>query len=153
MSDKRTRSRTAQPLPDGIMQEMIPKYVIYVKEVYNKEKNLSRDYFRIDGHPRLGKSHDGIKSMKKTIIQKLEEIRKVIHDLDNNVLPQTQKEKIGLPVGISISTKNDKQYLCYDRRTNTGRQNMKMTLPKEYNIQEQLKRFQEKIATKYSDDS
>lgn len=153
MSDKRIRSKTAQPLPDGVTQEMIPKYVIYVKEVYNKEKNLSRDYFRIDGHPRLDKSHDGSKSMKKTIIQKLDEIKKIIQDLDNNILPQSQKEKIGLPLGISINTKNDKQYLYYDRRTDTGRQNMKMTLPKEYNIQEQLKKFQEKIAAKYPDDS
>ena len=39
-TDKRKRQLIAQTLPEGITQSMIPKYVCYYNECYNKEKNL-----------------------------------------------------------------------------------------------------------------
>ena len=40
--NKRNRKKTAKPLPEEITQDMIPKYVYYCKECYNKEKQLFR---------------------------------------------------------------------------------------------------------------
>ena len=52
---KKNRSKIARPLPDGLTQDMMPKYVNYNKECYNKEKNLWREFFRIENHPNLTK--------------------------------------------------------------------------------------------------
>ena len=37
---KRERKYNAKPLPDGLTQEMMKKYVVYYSECYNKEKNF-----------------------------------------------------------------------------------------------------------------
>ena len=50
-TDKKTRKHNARELPEGIEQKDLPKYVTYNKETYNKEKGLTRDYFRIEKHP------------------------------------------------------------------------------------------------------
>lgn len=50
-TDKRERKHNARELPDGIAQKDMPKYVTYNEEIYNKEKNLKRNYFRIEKHP------------------------------------------------------------------------------------------------------
>ena len=50
-TDKRERKHNARELPDGITQKDMPKYVTYNEEIYNKEKNLKRNYFRIEKHP------------------------------------------------------------------------------------------------------
>ena len=34
---------------------MMPKYVNYTKECYNKEKNLWREFFRIENHTKQEK--------------------------------------------------------------------------------------------------
>ena len=41
---KPRRKITAQPLPPIIKQDMIPKYVVYYRECYNKEKQLYREF-------------------------------------------------------------------------------------------------------------
>lgn len=51
-TDKRERNHNARELPEGIEQKDLPKYVTYNKETYNKEKGLTRDYFRIESHPK-----------------------------------------------------------------------------------------------------
>ena len=42
MSTKRARKHNARPLPEGLTQEMLPKYVVYYHECYNKERQLFR---------------------------------------------------------------------------------------------------------------
>ena len=49
------RKTSAQPLPEEINENMIKKYVTYNKECYNKEKNMYRDFFRVEKHPKLDK--------------------------------------------------------------------------------------------------
>ena len=78
-NDKRERRSTAIPLPDGLMQSDLPKYVIYCKEKVNpNEENESKikfiEYFRVDKHPII-KRINSSKSHKFTIIQKLKEIK------------------------------------------------------------------------------
>ena len=64
---KRARKKTAKELPEGITQNMLPKYVVYYKECYNKEKNLYREFFKIEKHPKIKKPINSSKSNKKTI--------------------------------------------------------------------------------------
>jgi len=146
---KRKRNNDAQNLPEGLTQEMIPKYVTYMTNIYNKEKNLSREYFRIENHRKL-KSYDGCKSGKKTIFEKLEEIKKIIEQLDNDILPKSQKELSGLPQYVRYLEKDEKRWLIYEKRTRDVRQNMKLPLPPEYNIEEQLRILLHKVQEKYS---
>ena len=69
-TDKRTRKHNARELPEGILEEYIPKYVTYNKEVYNKEKNLTREFFRIEKHPNI-ENWTSSKSEKMSILEKL----------------------------------------------------------------------------------
>jgi hypothetical protein len=74
---KRNRKHNAKPLPDGIQQSDLPKYVTYNAE-YKKDDNgervLFRDYFRIEKHPKLGDTiWTTSKSKAYTIRQKLQQ--------------------------------------------------------------------------------
>lgn len=79
---KRERKRNARELPESITQEMIPKYVTYNKECYNKEKELYRDYFRIEKHPKLRKTWTSTKSSKYTVLEKLEQVKNKLNELN-----------------------------------------------------------------------
>lgn len=81
---KRSRKITAIELPDALTQEMIPKYIYYCKECYNKKKQLYREFFRIEKHPLLTKRCiSSSKSNKVTILDKLEQIKRKLEELDN----------------------------------------------------------------------
>lgn len=82
--DKMKRQKTARPLPEGITQDMLPIYVYYCKECYNKEKQLYREFFRIEKHPKLTKKCiSSSKSSKLTILEKLTEIKNKLDKLNN----------------------------------------------------------------------
>jgi len=144
---KKERQKNARPLPEGIEQSMLRKYVVYYYNVYNKEKNLSREYFRVEGHPKLEKIWETTKSEKVTIMEKLQQANNVVDDLENNIYPEKLESK--LPKYVSINSSRNKQQLCYDKRIVGISKNLKMVLPNEYNIDEQLKIFNEKIKAKY----
>jgi len=144
---KRERQRNARPLPEGITQSMLRKYVVYYYNVYNKEKNLSREYFRIEKHPKLEKNWETTKSEKVSIMEKLQQANKVVDDLENDIYPEKLENK--LPKYISIITTRNKEHLCYDKREGNVRKNLKMVLPDEYDLDEQLRVFNEKIKEKY----
>lgn len=146
---KRNRNNHAQQLPEGLEQQMIPKHVTYMTNVYNKDKGLVREYFRIENHPKLSKNYDGCKSSKKTIFEKLEDIKQVLNDLENDVQPKSQKEISGLPNYVRYVEKENKKWLIYEKRTKEQRQSIKMTLPVEYNINEQITMLMNKVNDKY----
>lgn len=150
---KRSRCSHAQNLPEGLEQCMIPKYATYMKNIYNKEKGLVREYFRIENHPNMSKSYDGCKSTKKTIFEKLEEIKKVITDLDKNILPKSQKEISGLPKYVRFREKDNNKWLVYERRTPEIRQNMKMQLPTDYDLSKEIDILFKKIREKYGEET
>jgi hypothetical protein len=50
MPTKRAQKHNAHPLPKGLTQEMLPKYVVYYHECYNKERQLFREFFKIEKH-------------------------------------------------------------------------------------------------------
>jgi hypothetical protein len=148
---KKERQIKARPLPEGITQSMMRKYVVYYYNVYNKEKNLSREYFRVEGHPKLEKIWETTKSEKVSITEKLQQANKIVDDLENDIYPE--KMQRNLPKYVSIVFFRNKEQLYYDKRGGETRKNLKMVLPTEYDIDEQLKIFNEKIKEKYEGES
>ena len=70
--DKRKRKYNAQPLPAEI-KEPLPKFVTYNSEYTGSNKDIFRNFFRIEKHPNLKKTWTTTKSMKVDIKTKLQE--------------------------------------------------------------------------------
>lgn len=81
-SKKRARKCTAKTLPLGLTQKMMKKYVVYYHEYLNPEKTRSREFFKIEKHPKLEKIWIGTKSNKVSLQDKLKQANKVVEDLD-----------------------------------------------------------------------
>ena len=81
---KRARKTSAKPLPEGITQDMLKKYVVFYEDYADKEKKRLRQYFKIEKHPKITKPWIGSKSNKLTIQQKLTEANNYVTKLDNN---------------------------------------------------------------------
>jgi hypothetical protein len=83
---KRNRKHNARPLPDGIEQKDMPKYVVYYVE-YEKDKDgnrvMRRDFFRIEKHPKLEKDWNTTKSKKVSTLDKLNEAKNKILELNS----------------------------------------------------------------------
>ena len=85
-TDKRNRKHNARPLPDGIDQKDLPKYVVYYVD-FEKDKDgnrvMRRDFFKIESHPKLDKPWATTKSKKVSTFDKLEEAKQKILELNN----------------------------------------------------------------------
>jgi hypothetical protein len=82
---KRNRKYNARPLPDGIQQNELPKYVVYYLENTTNEegeKIFKRDFFKIEKHPKLDKPWNTTKSNKVSARNKLEEAIKYLEIID-----------------------------------------------------------------------
>jgi hypothetical protein len=147
---KRERKTSAKPLPEGLTQQMLKKYVVYYHEWLNKEKTRSREFFKIEKHPKLDKIWVGTKSNKTNILDKLQQANSVVDDLENDIYP-TKKENVALPKYISLITMREKPHIVYEKRVENGiRENLKMILPDNYDLEEQLQVLQTKIKEKYN---
>ena len=99
---KRQRKHNAVKLPPGLEQNMIPKYVNYYKECYDQKRKSYREYFKIEKHPYNfnNKLYVTSKSNKKNIMEKLDEIKKMLDIIE---FEYQEKQKLE-------SEKNDEQY-------------------------------------------
>jgi hypothetical protein len=79
---KRERKSSAKPLPEGITQNMMKKYVVFYQDYADKEKKRLRQYFKIEKHPKLDKIFIGCKSNIVSIQEKLNQINKIVDDLE-----------------------------------------------------------------------
>jgi hypothetical protein len=147
---KRERKHSAKPLPEGISQDMMKKYVVYYHEWLDPEKTKNREFFKIEKHPKLNKIWIGTKSNKISIEEKLEQVNKVVNDLEKDIYPE--KKEIILPKYVSLLTFRDKPHLIFEKRIDNKRLNIKMVLPSDYDLQEQLSVLNEKIKHKYEDE-
>jgi len=84
---KRARKTSAKPLPQGITQDMMKKYVVFYEDYADKEKKRLRQYFKIEKHPKLDKILIGTKSNDISIQEKLNQINKIVNDLENDIYP------------------------------------------------------------------
>jgi hypothetical protein len=81
-TDKRNRKYNAKPLPNGLKQSDLPKYIVYYHEILNKETGSSREYFKIEKHPKLDKIWIGTKSNKISIQDKLKVAKEKLNELN-----------------------------------------------------------------------
>ena len=83
-NNKRERKHTAQTLPPGITHHMMKKFVVYYREtMYLKNgKTQPREYFKVESHPRLKKPWVSSKSVKISLIEKLNDANQVVADLE-----------------------------------------------------------------------
>ena len=79
---KRERKHNAKKLPEGLTQNMMRKYVVYYHEWLNPEKTKSREYFKIETHPKLEKIWIGTKSNKVTLLEKLNAVNKYVDEIN-----------------------------------------------------------------------
>lgn len=79
---KRARKCTAKTLPNGLTQNMMKKYVVYYHEYLNPEKTRTREFFKIEKHPKLEKIWIGSKSNKVSLKDKLDQANKVVEELN-----------------------------------------------------------------------
>ena len=97
---KRERKHNAVKLPETIEQCDLPVYVNYYKECYDQKNKCYREYFKIEKHPHniTNKLYVSSKSNKKNILEKLEEIKKMLliieeeyeqHNTNMEATPQT----------------------------------------------------------------
>lgn len=83
-TDKRNRKHNAKPLPEGLKQEDMPKYVLFYSEKYGKDKRNSRCWFNIEKHPSLnGKKWSTSKAGTLSIQEKLELAKQKLNELNN----------------------------------------------------------------------
>ena len=172
---KRERKHNAVKLPESIIQESIPKYVTYYKECYNNQKKLYREFFKIEKHPKMvkGKLYVSSKSNKIHILEKLEEIKKILEKLNNvgeneddgvneydgvnedsgeNEDKEIQiKNEITLPKYVSLKNHEkdfNKYYLIYDKKTNSKRISLRSLFTKDNPININISLFLSKVEEK-----
>ena len=87
---KRARKTSAKPLPDGITHDIMRKYVVFYQDYADKEKKRLRQYFKIEKHPKLDKIWIGCKSTTVSIEEKLNQINKIVEDLEKDIYPIKQ---------------------------------------------------------------
>lgn len=122
---KRERQCQARDLPEGITQNDLPKYITYNVNIWDKEQNKSRDFFRIEGHPLITpKIWESSKSMLVSIHEKLKATIDTLNKLDNGILPECHKS---MPTHVYIKTNTDGRHqLIYDNRKT--KQTKRMTI-------------------------
>ena len=149
---KRERKSNAKDLPDGITQDMMSKYVVYYQEWLDKEHTKEREFFKIEKHPKLDKPWATTKSGQISIQEKLAHANKVVVDLENDIYPE--KHEPNLPKYVSLVITRGKQHLVFEKRIiDNKRLSIKMVLPEEYDLQDQLAILNEKIKEKYEGES
>ena len=148
---KRERKHSARALPAGITQDMMRKYVVYYHEWLNKEHTRSREFFKVEKHPKLEKPWMTSKSEKVPLLQKLEAANKVVSDLEKGIFPEDTAPAAVLPKYISIVIKREKPHLVYERkRPEDGvREEMRMVLPPNYILKDEIAKLKEKVKAKY----
>jgi hypothetical protein len=144
---KRERKHSAKELPYGITQEMMKKYVVYYHEWLDKEHTKKREYFKVEKHPKLDKPWITTKSEKVSIQEKLTQANKVVENLDNNIYPE--KKTLEMPRYVSLVSMRGKEHLVFEKLHNDKRLNLKMVLPDEYDLHEQIMKLKIKIREKY----
>ena len=160
---KRERKHNAIKLPESIIQEAIPKYVTYYKECYNIQKKLYREFFKIEKHPKMvkGKVYNSSKSNKIHILEKLEEIKKILEKLNNvgenedvgvnEVNGVNEENEITLPKYVSLKNHEkdfNKYYLIYDKKTNSKRISLRSLFSKDNPININISLFLSKVEEK-----
>jgi hypothetical protein len=156
-NDKRKRKHSAKELPPGLTQNMMKRHVSYYHEWLNTEHTKNREFFKVE-HPKLEKPWMTSKSEKVPLLQKLEHANQVASDLEKGIFPDSTASASSatapaavLPKYISLIVMREKPHLVYERRRpDTGaREGLRMVLPTNYTIEDEIVKMKEKVEAKY----
>ena len=130
---------------------MMKKYVVYYFEYLDKEHTRSREFFKVEKHPKLEKPWMTSKSEKVSLLQKLEAANKVVSDLEKGIFPEDTAPAAVLPKYLSLVVVREKPHLVYERRRpDTGvREGLRMVLPENYVLDHEIVKMKEKVEAKY----
>ena len=116
---KRESKHNAVKLPDNLEQCDLPIYVNYYKECYDQKNKCYREYFKIEKHPHNihNKLYVSSKSNKISILEKLEEIKKMLLIIEedyelhkkNNEMEQLVKDESQVVKDESQVVKDESQ--------------------------------------------
>ena len=117
---KKARHHNARPLPEGITQDMMRKYVVFYSRLHNKETGMRREYFVVETHPLLnGKRWESTKSAKVSMLDKLAQANKTVEDLDKGILPG-KKERGGKRTANTITETKENEKTPTDTENNNN---------------------------------
>jgi hypothetical protein len=154
---KRIRKHNAVKLPSTLADLNIPKYINYYNECYNNEKKLYREYFKIEKHPyqKKNKTYISSKSNKISIIEKLNQIKKILDELNANDADDADDainaNVVKLPKYISVKNHivdSNKFYLVYDKK-GASRCTLQVLYNKSEPLTQCLNNFLETIKNKF----
>ena len=91
------------------------------------------------------------KSGKVSLQEKLQSANKVVDDLENDVYPVSEEPV--LPKYMSLVITRGKPHLVYERRIDDKRLNVKMVLPDDYDLEDQIIKLNDKIKAKYENNA
>jgi hypothetical protein len=163
-NDKRERKQTAQSLPPGITHNMMKKFVVYYRELVNLKngKQIPREYFKVESHPKLTRPWVTTKSTKIPILEKLNQANEYVAKLDTfeeTNINETMKENNNvktLPKYTMLRVVRDTPTrtilsLVYDRKDNLNgfRWTCSHTFDSSISIPNALQHLQEKLREKY----
>jgi hypothetical protein len=149
--DKQKRQKNACPLPDGIKQTDLPKYVCYHKRCYDKENDSWREFFTIDkNHPKLDKSWATSKSNNVTIKEKLDQVYLKLKELNGEIPIVEPEYKLFKGLRLSIDKKYNKYRFDYEDRSLKPCINYKMVLTHN-DLQLMIDKFIDLLNDKYKD--
>jgi hypothetical protein len=146
---KRERKIGAKKLPCGVTQEMMKKYVVYYHEWVNTEHTKSREFFKVEKHPKLEKPWFTSKSEKVTLLQKLESANNVVIDLEMDIFPEDTEPAKVLPKYLSLVFVREKPHMVYERRRYGVREGIRMVLSENYILEDEIVKLQQKVEEKY----
>jgi hypothetical protein len=133
---KRIRRKNAISLPKDLENKEIPKYIVYYKECYNKEQALYREFFKIEKHPNMQKNkvYVSSKSNKIHILEKYEQIKKILNDLNKTI---NANQNLSCNNDESAHHINSAETILYQNETISHNNDFienKVLLPKYYSI-------------------
>jgi len=117
----------------------------------DKEHTRSREFFKVEKHPKLEKPWMTSKSEKVSLLDKLKAANDVVSNLEKGIFPEDTAPAAVLPKYISLVVVREKPHLVYERRRpDTGaREEMRMVLPTNYILKDEIVKMKEKVEAKY----
>ena len=128
---------------------MMKKYVVYYFEWLDKDHTRSREFFKVEKHPKLENPWMTSKSEKVSLLQKLEAANKVVSDLEKGIFPEDTAPVAVLPKYLSLVVMREKPHMVYERRRDGGREVMRMVLPANYTLETEIAKLKDKVEAKY----
>ena len=128
---------------------MLKKYVVYYFEWLDKEHTRSREFFKVEKHPKLEKPWMTSKSEKVSLLQKLEAANDVVSNLEKGIYPEDTAPASVLPKYLSLIVVREKPHMVYERRHDGVREGLRMVLPQNYTIEDEIAKMKEKVEAKY----